>query len=623
MSKEIQNNDSHLTSANHAISQQSKFKIQSSQKVFSLLTNSMEEKDENDEQSLNHLLKQALKQINRVNQESEASIQIEKLTIDSKVVFDYLKDNEEPLDLLKKELDALNKRLREKYFLWQDLKQVQTLGEGGQGEVSKIFDPYNRVFYAKKVPSKTSATGTILKEIQILLEIIRQDDPSLLKIYSIEVDPKTTHSILMKFGIGDLLSYHQFRKENHLEWKDEELLYLAYEIYSQMLKLKNLGIYHRDIKPQNIIISNDGTIKLADFGLSCISNNDYPLTAACGTPGYWAPEVEEAWNKKILREYDLWKADIYSLGKTIQYISKDTDPLTIPLTTKLIEAMLTNRIVNVKSTSGFPRNYIDRFEEYSLKKTIVSIPQIKIVEIIERMLESNLYETCSEWIEHSLAKSINDDQQKRLWEGEMLKYRGILFFEQGDYDKAIDMYNKVLTIQTELKDSIITSQLYTLLGRAFCSQGKYEEAHKYHQMSLSLKISSGHEPNSVAASHIDIGHTFLHQGCYHKAIESISKAHDIQQTIYKDEASLDLANTLDELGEIYLQLQESDQAFDYCHGSLEIRLKKLNETDLTVAKSYYHLGNVYLQQGLYRSAHILHTKALEIRKKFLDLTILL
>jgi len=63
---------------------------------------------------------------------------------------------------------------------------------------------------------------------------------------------------------------------------------------------------HRDIKPDNIMITNNDTVRLIDFGLSKASRNNRQLTTMAGTPYYMAPEVLEGSYSK--------KADIWSLG---------------------------------------------------------------------------------------------------------------------------------------------------------------------------------------------------------------------------------------------------------------------------------------------------------------------
>ena len=63
---------------------------------------------------------------------------------------------------------------------------------------------------------------------------------------------------------------------------------------------------HRDIKPDNIMITNSETVRLIDFGLSKASKNNRNLTTVAGTPYYMAPEVLEGSYSQ--------KADIWSLG---------------------------------------------------------------------------------------------------------------------------------------------------------------------------------------------------------------------------------------------------------------------------------------------------------------------
>ena len=66
------------------------------------------------------------------------------------------------------------------------------------------------------------------------------------------------------------------------------------------------NVVHRDIKPDNIMITANNTVRLIDFGLSKASRNNRQLTTMAGTPYYMAPEVlEGAYSKK---------ADIWSLG---------------------------------------------------------------------------------------------------------------------------------------------------------------------------------------------------------------------------------------------------------------------------------------------------------------------
>ncbi len=99
------------------------------------------------------------------------------------------------------------------------------------------------------------------------------------------------------------------------------VLYLAREILSGLAYAHQQGVIHRDIKPANILISNDGTVKIADFGMAMMT--DLPgITAqgnAVGTPAYMPPE--QALGKKPQPA-----SDLFSLGVTLYELVSGKSP---------------------------------------------------------------------------------------------------------------------------------------------------------------------------------------------------------------------------------------------------------------------------------------------------------
>ena len=96
-----------------------------------------------------------------------------------------------------------------------------------------------------------------------------------------------------------------------------EVLELAINTAQALREAHNKGIVHRDIKPDNILVTNDGNIKLADLGIAKQLDDDYGSTMAgiaIGTPYYIAPE--QAMDSSTVDA----RCDIYSLGATMYHL---------------------------------------------------------------------------------------------------------------------------------------------------------------------------------------------------------------------------------------------------------------------------------------------------------------
>ena len=104
---------------------------------------------------------------------------------------------------------------------------------------------------------------------------------------------------------------------------DEQVIDIGIDICSALVLCKKLNIVHRDIKPQNIFISRDGTYKLGDFGIAKTSEHTTFGTKA-GTYRYMAPEVHNA------QPYGA-AADQYSLGLVLYWMLNERRPPFSPL----------------------------------------------------------------------------------------------------------------------------------------------------------------------------------------------------------------------------------------------------------------------------------------------------
>ena len=125
----------------------------------------------------------------------------------------------------------------------------------------------------------------------------------------------------------DLMSKITEMKGKSISFTDEQITVIATQLISSFADLVQLNIFHQDIKPHNILINEDFTVKITDFSVSDIkidfsatrATNTHPIQ---GTMGYMAPELEHAIREKAqhapaITKFNPEKADVFSLGLTL------------------------------------------------------------------------------------------------------------------------------------------------------------------------------------------------------------------------------------------------------------------------------------------------------------------
>jgi serine/threonine protein kinase len=139
------------------------------------------------------------------------------------------------------------------------------LGEGGMGEVYRARDgTLNRDVAIKVLPESfaldADRVARFTREAQVLASL---NHPNIAQIYSIE-ESGSTRALAMELVEGEDLSAHIARGTIPLS----DALPIARQIASALEAAHEQGIVHRDLKPANIKITEDGTVKVLDFGLA-------------------------------------------------------------------------------------------------------------------------------------------------------------------------------------------------------------------------------------------------------------------------------------------------------------------------------------------------------------------
>lgn len=176
------------------------------------------------------------------------------------------------------------------HMIVDDFELLKVVGKGSFGKVMQVRKKDTGDIYAMKVLKKEQ----LVKRKQVahtkterkVLESI--DHPFIVSLrFAFQTDAKL-YMILDYFTGGELF----FHLKNHGRFPEERAKFYAAEITLALECLHNNAIVYRDLKPENVLLDNEGHIRLTDFGLSkdCVGNKQLTHTF-CGTPEYLAPEV--------------------------------------------------------------------------------------------------------------------------------------------------------------------------------------------------------------------------------------------------------------------------------------------------------------------------------------------
>ena len=165
-----------------------------------------------------------------------------------------------------------------------------TLGQGAYGKVKwAIHKASNEKVAIKFVEKNKLIRAGDAERMQTEMKIITSlDHPNILKAYEIFEDEKFYYIVMEKPGKGDLFNYIC----NKHRLTINEATYIYYQIVNAIDYLHRNNIVHRDMKPENVMLTDDMIVKLGDFGLSTYFKTlDSRLGTNCGSPCYSAPEM--------------------------------------------------------------------------------------------------------------------------------------------------------------------------------------------------------------------------------------------------------------------------------------------------------------------------------------------
>ena len=198
--------------------------------------------------------------------------------------------------------------LKEGIIIGERYEIISRVGSGGMADVYKAKDhKLDRMVAVKVLKAEFREDTTFIakfrKEAQAAAGL---SHPNVVNVFDVGED-RGLYYIVMELIEGITLKDY-ITKKGKLSVK--EATSIAIQVSLGLEAAHNRGIIHRDVKPQNIIISTDGKVKLSDFGIAKATNSNTITANVMGSVHYSSPE-------QVRGGFSDAKSDIYSLGITM------------------------------------------------------------------------------------------------------------------------------------------------------------------------------------------------------------------------------------------------------------------------------------------------------------------
>ena len=198
------------------------------------------------------------------------------------------------------------------------------LGEGAMGVVYKGIDPVIRRTVAVKAIRKqlfdaSTANLSVAQRFRNEAQAAgRLSHPGIVGVYEYGEDDGDAY-IAMEYVEGVSLSQLM---NNGSRMPESDVLSLMVQLLDALHYAHQRGVWHRDVKPNNIVVTPEGQLKVTDFGIARIESNEATqLTVLLGSPGYIAPE-------RYTGEAPDWRVDIFSCGVLLYHLLTGRPPFT-------------------------------------------------------------------------------------------------------------------------------------------------------------------------------------------------------------------------------------------------------------------------------------------------------
>ena len=245
-----------------------------------------------------------------------------------------------------------------------DFKLLRKLGHGGMGEVFLANQVSLDRQVAIKILSREMAKkpGFVERFVREARAMARIDHPNAVKVYAADAD-KGLNYVAIEFIDGQSMQ----------DWMDDkgkldigDAVHVVMCCADALAHAHEMNLIHRDIKPDNILVTKKGVVKVADFGLAkALDDGEMSMTQSgtgLGTPLYMPPE--QARDAKIVDH----RTDIYALGITFYYFLTGKLPFEGDSVIKLIMAKEKGQYPNARKVNPQVSEKLDLIVDKMIQK---------------------------------------------------------------------------------------------------------------------------------------------------------------------------------------------------------------------------------------------------------------
>ena len=239
---------------------------------------------------------------------------------------------------------------------------VEKIGAGGMGEVYRARDKrLDRDVAIKVLPEAVAQNPNRLERFEREAKAVaRLSHPNILEIHDFGREGEITYTV------AELLEGENLRQRIRSGGMSRrEVVEIGSSVAEGLAAAHSKGIIHRDLKPENIFITNDGRVKVLDFGLALVNTpvdsegatatitpGDTMPGTIMGTAGYMSPEQARG-------EWIDQRSDVFSLGIVLYEMAAGASPFLAPSTPELLAAIIKEPHARLPSTHASLQPIVD------------------------------------------------------------------------------------------------------------------------------------------------------------------------------------------------------------------------------------------------------------------------